>query len=843
MVNDSLIFALIGLLGSYHCVAFCGPILFTTNARSSRTDILSGLFSLLPINLGRILTYSILGLIGGVVGSGIINIPLFINIQWIMGIFSGTLMIYIGLVLLEILPGRRLLEGESLLKLPSITRFFTFTKKSRYGELLSGMIMGLIPCGMVYAVLAKAVSTGDPIRGSVFMFSFGLGTMISMLFVGLIIKKQMANRSILKYSYILIALAGMIVIARTFAYLPGQSEIPSLSGSHEAFHAIHPIFTMQNLLNLLYLSGLILGLVGISLLIREAGRKDIRRKRYVMINEDICEGCNDCIAKAGCIALREVETEYGKKVQIHYPSCSQSFSCLAGYCPSLLTIEVPEGVRPKPRRVKVGYLPPIPSPHFNGGPPDLYKIIITGMDSAGVARVNAVLTRAAILEGKLGYEPGAYVLSGDKGTAIACCILSEGFVDDPDDYETDLILGLDLDSTAIAVNLDGTNQARTIAVLSDLIPKVAIAQDLFPIPDGERRKLKEKIDNSTLSTHKVYGEYLAEKLLGDYMMGNLFILGIAYQAGLIPLSVEALEAGIRESCMAAEEEIDAFKLGRGYYMAPDFMMEAIEADDWSKKDPKERALARLKAEEPTAIPEFEKIISEILVDEMDLKIKIILLPRIADLILYQDSRYARDYARFVLRTMRSEKEAGRGRLDITIAVARNLFKLMAYKDEYEVARLHRANLEKITSIFGGSFKASYHVYPYLFIFSMLGLRHKIVFGGWFRLVLRLLASLKWIRRYPWNPFGFSPLRQKERALISWYRQSIESLLFNFFSNPYDNYNLALRIALAPEKISGYGEVKEGLIDSMITALREEAHQANLRKGHLSSRKPDLSLIT
>ncbi|MBI5287233.1 MAG: sulfite exporter TauE/SafE family protein, partial [Deltaproteobacteria bacterium] len=463
-MNDYLLLLLIGIFGSIHCVGFCGPILVTLNIRAARNDIRSRLIFTLQYNAGRILTYSILGGLAGIIGGGIIHSASFAWLQGGVAFIAGAFMVYVGLALLHILPGGKLLEGEAILNLPYIKGFFgLLSGMAKFGGFFEGMLMGLIPCGMVYAVLMKAIAAGNPLEGWLLMSSFGLGTMVAMILIGLI-NKEILNRRILNIAYLLIVLIGMVTIIRGISPMPHHLDLePSAQGPLSLVSwAFRHIFSPENLMMILYGLGLLLGSLGIYLFGRELGvRLKMRHKRYLWINEDLCEGCKDCIEKSGCLNLRHVETEYGRKARIHYPYCRQSYACLAGECPSFLVIDLPPGRAPKPKRYKIPFFlgmllgPPqkvytngryntdLHSTGYQGGMKkaeakkflnlDLnlnlpfpgsrmkanpYKILIAGVDSVAVAQVSGLLNMAATMEGRLGYTPGAYALSGEGETVI-----------------------------------------------------------------------------------------------------------------------------------------------------------------------------------------------------------------------------------------------------------------------------------------------------------------------------------------------------------------------------------------------------------------------------------------
>lgn len=465
MISDLILFLLIGLFGSVHCIGFCGPILMALDIRTPKSDLRSRLLFTLRYNAGRIFTYSILGALAGMAGAGLVHSTSLAWIQGTVALFAGAFMIFVGLAYLNIIPGRELMEGSNIANRPPIKRFFNAIGEiGRFGEFFEGLLLGLIPCGMVYAALAKVVAAGDPVEGWLLMSAFGLGTMIAMLFVGLV-NKEILNRRILNTAYLLIVIMGIVTVIRgliPFPHHPTPNSLtpPTPLGAWVISHG--PGFA--NIMGLLYGIGLLLGLGGIYFTLKELRIRMKRpRKRYLWINEDVCEGCGDCIAKADCLNLRQVETEYGQKVQIHYPSCRQSYACQTADCPSFLVIDLPADIRPRPEKVMMPFmkldLPEPPKKVYS----DRYKILTTGVDSRSVAVANTLLATAAVLEGRSGLNPDAYALSGTEETVIAYSVISEGFMESPDECETNLILGLDLVAAVKAVNLNGS---RPIAVVN-----------------------------------------------------------------------------------------------------------------------------------------------------------------------------------------------------------------------------------------------------------------------------------------------------------------------------------------------------------------------------------------
>jgi sulfite exporter TauE/SafE len=760
----------------------------------------------------------------GIVGVGVIHTT---SLAWIPGVvmlLAGLFMIYVGLASLYILPGIGMLEGEVLLNIPSVKRFFIKIQGiARWGTFFEGMLMGLIPCGMIYSVLGRSLSSGNPLKGGLYMLVFGLGTLAAM-FVICIKNKELRNHRIVDIAYVMLVVTGIVMViqglnpvSQHFHWSLEDSPLDLVKwGLGHTFH-------VANLVQFLYGLGLVGGVVGVALILRELQdkaeptsghsgyalpppkEKPVAVRPYVVINEEVCEGCGDCVSKSNCLDLKWVETTYGEKVRVDYPSCSRTFACLEAFCPSFLLVEPPADVVPRPRRKSLPDLEHLPEPALKISLDDEkeeYKVIVVGMDSSDVATVVDLLSTAGELDGIAGLDLGAYALNFTEEEAnVASWIFSEYMVDDPNCYGADLLIGLDLGATAAVTRRDDLRSIQTVAIVNTALVSTS--------PSGPEREQngdgQGEIEAVNLVTKAVGNIFvnvgkLGERLLGNQQLSPFVLLGIAYQAGLLPVRAGSLEEAIQQSG-TEKEETTAFKVGRYFHLHREKLAQAIEADQWSYTDPTDLALSKLKGQE-SLVKDCAQILADHAVE--DAALQLVFYPRVADLILYQNSHYARQYAEFVLKTMRLEQEKVPGRLGLTFAVARYLFKLMAYKDEYEVARLHllEANRQRLASLWGdlSLSKVSYRFkLPWQTAIT-------IVDGRWAEPVFRVLAACKWMRRQAWYPFfGSASIRRLERDLIPWYQQVIDDLLLGLHGG---NYSLALSIAMAPEKIRGYGHIKE-----------------------------------
>jgi indolepyruvate ferredoxin oxidoreductase len=498
--------------------------------------------------------------------------------------------------------------------------------------------------------------------------------------------------------------------------------------------------------------------------------------RLLVINEEVCEGCGDCIAKSNCLSLHPVETEYGQKTRIHQSSCNADYSCLLGDCPSFVSVEVEPGTGLRKKK-----LPPVPEiqvpePAAKVTIGDTYEILIPGIGGTGVVTVNALLAAAGLLDGLHCATLDQTGLSQKGGAVVSGILLSRrpvGLANKSSFGSVHLLLGCDLLTAAAPDNLRRCDPARTIAVVNSA-----------EIPTGEsvRRGLVhfgapliDAIQRATRSRANVFvdASRLAESLFASHLPTNIMLLGVAYQAGYLPLSAASLERAIELNGVEVAQNLAAFRWGRRLHLEPELLAPAPET-------------------RPTTLDD--------LVDR-----------RTRDLADYQDVRYARRYRARVEQVRRRESEVAPGSTALAEAVARYLYKLMAYKDEYEVARLltRPAFEESARGLFEAPRHFTYYLHPPLL--RALGLRHKLALGAWFRPILRLLAGLRRLRGTPLDPFGLVSLRRKERALLTWYEHLLDTILARLAP---ENLDLAVQMASAPDRIRGYEQVKLRSIETV-----------------------------
>jgi indolepyruvate ferredoxin oxidoreductase len=358
----------------------------------------------------------------------------------------------------------------------------------------------------------------------------------------------------------------------------------------------------------LYGLGLVCGVVGITLIARELQdkpeskpkEKAVEVRPYGVLNEEVCEGCGDCVSKSNCLDLKWVETAYGEKVRVDYPSCSRTFACLMAFCPSFLLVKPAADIVPRPKRKNLPDLEHLPEPALKVSLDDQkeeYKVIVVGMDSSDVATVLDLLSTAAELDGIAGLDLGAYALNFTEEEAnIASWIFSEYMVDDPACYGADLLLGLDLGATSVVARRDDLRSAQTVAIVNtDVVSTSTSGPQGDGNGDGKREIAYLNLVTKAEGNIFVNVGELGGRLLGNQQLSPFILLGIAYQGGLLPVRAGSLEEAIQQNG-AGNEETTAFKLGRFFHLHREELTQAIKVEQWSDKDPTDLALAKLQGQ-------------------------------------------------------------------------------------------------------------------------------------------------------------------------------------------------------------------------------------------------------
>jgi indolepyruvate ferredoxin oxidoreductase len=508
----------------------------------------------------------------------------------------------------------------------------------------------------------------------------------------------------------------------------------------------------------------------------------------IWINERVCEGCGDCGRKSNCLSVLPVETEFGRKTQIHQASCNKDYSCLEGDCPSFLTVVPGKRARPEPPQLSAA----LPEPRRLVGDAE-FGMRMMGIGGTGVVTVNQVVGMAALIDGLYVSGLDQTGLSQKGGPVISDLRLSRrplAAASKAPAGSIDLYLGFDLLGAASDKNLVTAAPDRTVAVVStSAVPTGRMVVDVnerFPELAGQL----DRIDAVTRSEHNLYldAQQLSERLFGDHMMANTLALGAAYQRGLLPVSGEALEQAIRLNGAAVDKNLAAFAWGRAVVAAPDEVERATRPPEAPRRE----------------LSEAERELVGLAVNGDRGELRRLVELRVPELVAYQDAAYARRYAELVRRVHVAEQERTPGHAELAEAVARNLFKLMAYKDEYEVARLHLDALEeaKLHAEFGADAKVAFNLQPPLM--RSMGLDRKLELGGWFKPSFRALRRMRRLRGTRLDPFGRAEVRRVERELIGEYEQMVAEALTALTP---ETHATALELLELPDVIRGYEEIK------------------------------------
>jgi indolepyruvate ferredoxin oxidoreductase len=512
--------------------------------------------------------------------------------------------------------------------------------------------------------------------------------------------------------------------------------------------------------------------------------------RRVFINEAVCEGCGDCGAKSNCLSVHPVDTELGRKTQIHQSSCNKDYSCLEGDCPSFVTVE-PRGKRRRPAVLIDPRALPEPARAAREG-----QVFMAGVGGTGVVTVNQILATAALLDGRHVRGHDQTGLSQKGGPVVSHLKVAETPFEGSNKIaagEADCYLGFDVLVAAAPAQLDRARSERTLAVVStSQVPTgamVASPQIRFPDPGG----LRAGIDRVTRKDENVWldAQAIAEALFGDHMMANLVTLGAAYQAGALPVTAEAIESAIELNGVAVGANVQAFRAGR----------RAVSEPAWVDSLRRERVGA-VALSPATAVTAEARHLVNLVGAEGEL-LRLVEL-RVPELIAYQDEAYARQYAEAVARVAAAERAKVPGSSKLAEAVARHLFTLMAYKDEYEVARLHRKPdlLRALAEEYPEGFQLRYQLHPPLL--RALGLKRKIGLGRWFEPVFDVLAAMRRLRGTALDPFGYAKVRRVERGLIREYRALLDRVLGDLSPATHAR---AVQVASLPGLVRGYEHIK------------------------------------
>jgi len=515
-----------------------------------------------------------------------------------------------------------------------------------------------------------------------------------------------------------------------------------------------------------------------------AAEKRRRRKKGILedipkrafINDAVCEGCGDCSKVSNCLSVIPKDTELGRKRQIDQSACNKDFSCVKGFCPSFVTVHGGELVKKRGSVTDVVF-DPLPEPQL----PALDKpwnAVVTGIGGTGVLTVTALVAMAAHIEGK-GCATMNQTGLAQKFGAVVSHVRVASHQDDIKAVripagEADLLVGCDLAVAASDESMGKVNIDRTTAVVNTAeVPTAAFVLD----PDAKfhtgamQQTIREEVGEE--SSHFINATAIATEILGDSIASNLFLLGYAYQKGLVPVSYQALERAIELNGVAVDFNKQAFLWGRRAAHQLEKVLAMVEP-----------ALAR-----PPKL-NLEELITD----------------RSERLTVYQNAGYAQRYNEILAQLREADTGAGK---ELTRAVAKSLYKLMAYKDEYEVARLYSDGefLRKLKAQFSGNYKLRFHLAPPLFSKKDPTTGHLIKreFPALTIKLFGLLAPFKFLRGTALDVFGYTTERKEERQDIEDYRELLEQLAHGLKE---DNYQVAVQLAELPLQLRGFGHVKD-----------------------------------
>jgi indolepyruvate ferredoxin oxidoreductase len=546
--------------------------------------------------------------------------------------------------------------------------------------------------------------------------------------------------------------------------------------------------------------------------------------KHVYINTDVCENCGDCGAASNCMSLQKTATEFGPKTRVHASSCNQDYSCLAGNCPAFVTVLTAAGTgyrKPTPARLTSGELPEPVKPPLDRP----FHLYMPGVGGTGVLTVNGVLSVAGALDGNriLSYDQtGA---AQKWGPVVSSLIMSPPVTPIHSSKvgmgRADLYLALDIVGAASPANLDRCSPDRTSGVINtDLFPTGEQIRDTRATVD--EAGLRAAITAQCQRTVEVPARRIAEELFGDYMLTNIVALGAAYQAGLLPLSAAAIESAIELNGVAVTANLQAFRYGRLWAHDKAAVAAAITPAELSADEEYAARRARLGRRRQAAADRLWQQAAGLTGPTRRL-----LAVRLPELLDYQDERYTRRYLDAVLAVARCEEETAAGARGLTDAVARNLYKLMAYKDEYEVARLFLKPrfADEIAATFAQPTRVVNHLQPPLA--RRLGRNRKIAVGPWFRPAFRVLRAARRLRGTTWDPFARQASRVEERALLAWYQELVDGVLADLRPS---NHAVAIELAELPDLIRGYEQVKHvgaEAAKARATELIEQLHRPRI----------------
>ena len=535
---------------------------------------------------------------------------------------------------------------------------------------------------------------------------------------------------------------------------------------------------------------------GVTVLIHDdrcAAEKRRLRKRgklatpleQIVINERVCEGCGDCGEQSTCLSLVPVTTEFGRKTQVHQSSCNFDRTCLKGNCPSFVLVTPQRGGE----RVRVAPEPPATFPEPQRRVPESVLMRMPGVGGTGVVTVSAIVQMAAYLDRLYTAGLDQIGLAQKGGPVVSDVRVSPAPIEGQlraSARSADVILGLDALGATSTDTLNVADPLRTIVVLnSAIIPTSGMVTDVRA-PASVATDVTGVLDAVTRRGENVIVDAggLAERLFGDHFATNMILLGAAYQHGCLPVSAESIERAIELNAASVTTNVQAFRWGRAFIAAPETVERAVTSEAAPVVlSPEAVALVRQRA------------FATSLVDSLAL--------RFIELSAYQHQAYALRYLDDVERVFKREQLVDvEGTFDLTNAYAKGLFKLMAYKDEYEVARLHLSERDRYQREYGRRARIRVLLHPPTL--KSWGLKRKISLGSSAFVAFHLLRGARRLRGTKLDPFGYAKTRRLERALVHEYRDLVLEATSSLTS---DTLASAVSLAQLPDLIRGYDEVK------------------------------------
>lgn len=543
---------------------------------------------------------------------------------------------------------------------------------------------------------------------------------------------------------------------------------------------------------------------------RKRGTLPTRTKR-VVINEAVCEGCGDCGVKSNCLSVQPVDTEYGRKTRIEQTSCNTDYSCLDGDCPSFVTIETapskkPGGRRPEDKAKRKGFpTPPEVAPSAaEEQVTTTQNVFMAGIGGTGIVTVNQVLATAALRAGYAVESLDQTGLSQKAGPVTGHLRFAAGDLEPANRLtpgSADCFLGFDLLTLAEGRNLDygDPSQTRTVVSTSRTATGAMVHDPAVQHPD--EADLLERVRTASLAMFDFDGLDAAMRIFGNTVAANFLLVGAAYQTGALRLPAAAIEEAIEINGTAVAANVAAFRWGRVAVADPD-AFRAAGAGSTAPVAPVRR----------TPVP------ASVAASGLSGKVLRLVEKRAADLVDYQDVALADSYVAMVAQVAAAER-AATTETRFSEAVARHLFKLTAYKDEYEVARLltDPAFLSSTGEAFGGG-TISFNLHPPML--RAMGRTKKIAFKPGSHGSLRALAKMKKLRGTRADVFGYAHLRRVERTLRDHYRAMIADLTAGFGDGMDEaSYDRAVRLAELPDMVRGYETVKLRNVEAYVAELR------------------------